>query len=96
MTLDTLLSQPLAPVRDDGFSARIVVELRRAEERRRLLLWGAAALALLPPLALALAPMTFQFVMPAMTRAASSPLFACAVGAAVLLWALRPARSRFF
>ena len=38
MSLDTLLSQPLAPVRDDGFSARIVLELRRREERRRLAL----------------------------------------------------------
>jgi len=38
MTLDTLLSQPLAPVSDDGFSARIVLQLRRAEECRRWLL----------------------------------------------------------
>jgi hypothetical protein len=94
MTLDTLLAQPLSPVRDDGFSARIVLDLRRAEERRRLLLWGAAALALLP--SLVLVPMTSQFAMQAMARAASSPVFACAAGAAVLLWALRPARSRFF
>jgi hypothetical protein len=94
MTLDTLLAQPLAPVRDDGFSARIILELRRAEERRRLLLWGAAALALLPPLALL--PLPPQFAVQAMVRAASSPVFACAAGAAVLLWALRPARTRFF
>ena len=87
MNLDDILSQPLSPVRDDGFSARMVIALHCTEERRRLALWSAAALALLP--LLALMPMTL------MARAASSPVFASAIGAVVLLWALRPARARF-
>jgi len=93
MTLDDILSQPLAPVCDDGFSARMILTLHRAEERRRLILWSAAALALLP--LLALLPMTLgEFAVAQMARAASSPVFASAAGAAVLLWALRPARTR--
>lgn len=93
MTLDNLLSQPLPPVRDDGFSARMVLELRRREERRRLWLWGAVSLALLP--LLALVPMTATIAMAQMARAASSPVFASAIGIAVLLWACRPAPARF-
>lgn len=96
MSLDTLLNQPLVPVRDDGFSARIVLELRRRDERRRLLLWGAATLALLPVLlALPLVPagMDAANVLAGLAR---TPLFASAAGAGVLLWALRPARTRFF
>ena len=58
-----------------------------------LILWSAAALALLP--LLALLPMTLgEFAVAQMARAASSPVFASAAGAAVLLWALRPARTR--
>jgi len=96
MTLDTLLAQPLSPVRDDGFSARIVLELRRAEERRRLLLWGAAALALLPlALVLPLAPAGMD-VAKTLAQLALSPAPAYTAGALVLLWALRPARNRFF
>jgi len=94
--IDTLLSQPLAPVPDAGFSVQILLRLRRAEERRCLLLWGAAALALLPVmLALPLVPagMDAANVLAQMAR---TPLFASAAGAAVLLWALKPACSRFF
>jgi hypothetical protein len=94
MSLDTLLSQPLAPVRDDGFSARIVLELRRREEWRRLLLWGATVMALLP-LALVL-PLAPTDLAKALMPLALSPAIAYAAGAAVLLWALRPARTSFF
>lgn len=96
MSLDTLLSQPLAPARDDGFSARIVLELRRREERRRLLLWGAAVAALLPlALVLPLAPAGMDAAK-MLEQLALSPAIAYAAGAAILLWALRPARTRFF
>ena len=94
MNLDDLLSQPLAPVRDDGFSARTILALARAHERQRLLLWGAAALALLPVLALLPLAAT-SYAMTAIMQAASSPVFASMAGALVLLWALRPARARF-
>jgi hypothetical protein len=90
MNLDTLLEQPLAPVRDDGFSVSVLLRLRRAEEKRRLLLWGAEALALLPLLwGLTLIPLDAGLVA-AMARAAASPLLSYGAGALVLLWALRP------
>ena len=38
MTLDELLSQPLAPVADNGFSAKIVARIRRQEQRQLVLL----------------------------------------------------------
>lgn len=93
MTLDEALNQPLAPLRDDGFSARIVLELRRREERRLMALWAAVALALLP--LLAFLPVTTALAMTMLAQVASSHIFASAAGAAVLLWALRPARARF-
>jgi hypothetical protein len=94
MTLDDLLRQPLAPVRDDGFSARTLLALARADERRRLMLWGAGVSALLP--LLAFVPATTELALARITPAASSPVFAGIAGAAVLLSALRPAPiSRF-
>ncbi len=98
MNLDNLLSQPLSPVCDDGFSARIVLELRRREERRRWLLWGAVAAGLLPlaaALPMALLPLDYNAAAQAIARAVSSPILASAAGALVLAWALRPMRTRF-
>jgi len=95
MTLDTLLQQPLAPVRDDGFSVRVILAMRRAEERRRLLLWGAAALALLPPLAfLPLAPGA-EIMATRLAAIVRLPLFGYGCGALVLFWAMRPRRLGF-
>jgi len=61
MNIDALLSQPLAPVADNGFSARVIARVRR-QELRRAVLWGLAvtvfavlACALLPVPALAMA-----------------------------------------
>jgi len=51
MNIDDLLNQPLAPVRDDGFSVRVVRRLRASEQRMRLILWGLLAAAFLPVLA---------------------------------------------
>jgi hypothetical protein len=95
MNLDTLLEQPLAPVRDEGFSVSVLLRLSRAEEKRRLLLWGAAALALLPLLwGLTLVPLDARLTT-GMARAAASPLLSYAAGALVLLWAMRPRPYRF-
>jgi len=94
MTLDDALRQPLAAVRDDGFSAAIILKLAHAEERRRLALWGAVFAGLLPLGAL-LAPAT-EALLPQLARAASSPVFMGVAGAAVLLWALRPASAPRF
>lgn len=94
MTLDDILSQPLPALRDDGFSAQVLLKLRRADDRRRLLAWAAAMLALLP-LVLALAPTT-AFLMNQVAPLISSRLFAYAAGVAVLAWTLRPEQSRFF
>lgn len=88
MSLDEALSEPLAPVRDDGFSVGVLLAARHAEERRRLLLWGAVFLALLP-LLLLLAPLA-QSAVVLMARISATPLFAYAAGALMLFWASRP------
>lgn len=93
MNLDEALSQPLAPVHDDGFSARVILAQRRAEEKRRLLLWGAGALSLLPPLwGLSLLPGANPVGL--LAAMAASPVYASAAGALVLLWALLPRAAR--
>ncbi len=45
MTIDELLAQPLAPVADNGFSAKVMARLRRREQRQLVLLTAVAALA---------------------------------------------------
>jgi len=37
MTIDNLLSQPLAPVADNGFSAKVMMQIQHEEQRRLLL-----------------------------------------------------------
>jgi hypothetical protein len=43
MSIDELLSQPLAPVADNGFSAKVVTRIRR-QEQRQLLSMGLVAI----------------------------------------------------
>lgn len=45
--LDTLLSQPLAPVADNGFSARLVTRIERSERRHDVVVLAVAVLAAL-------------------------------------------------
>ena len=51
MSIDDLLNQPLAPVRDDGFSVHIVRRLRAGEQRMCWIMWSLLAVGFLPVLA---------------------------------------------
>jgi hypothetical protein len=70
MSIDDLLNQPLAPVRDDGFAVSIVRRLRAGEQRMRLVMWGLLAAGFLPVLAVLpfldfgiyVPPQTLQFL----------------------------------
>lgn len=90
MNLDDLLRQPLADVRDDGFSARITLAAAQKRERNSLLLWIAAAAALLPPLLLLPLAQAGEAMAATLNASAASPFFALTTGSLVLLWALRP------
>jgi hypothetical protein len=52
MSVDDLLNQPLAHVRDDGFAVGIVRRLYETERRMRFILWGMLAVGFLPVLAI--------------------------------------------
>ncbi|MDR3528273.1 MAG: hypothetical protein P4L57_13440 [Rhizomicrobium sp.] len=43
MNIDDLLSEPLAPVADNGFSAQVMTQIRRQEQRQLILLGITAA-----------------------------------------------------
>jgi len=50
MNLDQHLSQPLAPVRDDGFSILLVRRVRAGERRMKAVIWSLLALGFAPVL----------------------------------------------
>ena len=95
MTLDELLTQPLAPVADNGFSARVVARVK-AEERRHaaIIMVAAAAAAVLACLLLPLRAITGDVAV-ALLQLGSSPMVALAGALLVLtflidrLWADR-------
>ena len=90
MNLDDLLRQPLAGVRDDGFSARVMLAAAHRRERGNLLLWIAAVAALLPPLFLLPLAQVGETMAASVNATVTSPIFALTVGGAILLWALQP------
>ena len=90
MNLDDLLRQPLADVRDDGFSARVTLAAVQKRERNSLLLWIAIATALLPPLFLLPLAQAGETLAATLNAGAASPFFALTIGGLVLLWALQP------
>ena len=99
MNLDDLLNTPLAAVRDDGFSARIVLQVERTRQRQLTLLWCMVAAALLPVLGLMLwlLPLEqFGSVLPgSLNLAMTSPFFAPVAASLVLLWAWQTRVLRF-
>lgn len=50
MNLDQQLRQPLAPIRDDGFSVLLVRRLRTGELRMSMVMWSLLALGFAPVL----------------------------------------------
>jgi hypothetical protein len=85
--LDALLSQPLAPVADNGFSARVMGHVRR-HEQRRIALWCLFVTAM-AVLACALVPMnTLAAAMNQIVLTlGTSVQVGLAVVAALLTWA---------
>ena len=95
MTLDELLTQPLAPVADNGFSARVIARVK-SEERRRaaVVIFAAAAAAVLACLLVPLHEITGDFAAE-LIQLGTSPMVALAAALLVLtflvdrLWADR-------
>ena len=95
MNLDDLLNTPLAHVRDDGFSARVLLRLDRTRQRQMTLLWSMIAAAILPVLwFLPLEPV--MALLPAgMDKAFASPFLPPVAGVLVLFWAWQTRVLRF-
>jgi len=90
MTLDELLSQPLARVRDDGFSARVALAALRRRQRRQTLLLCAGLAALLPPLAMLPLAESGDVLAASLAGAPLQPYLSLLAAGLILLWALRP------
>lgn len=87
MNLDNLLNAPLAPVRDDGFSARIVLQLERTRQRQLTLLWCMIAAAILPVLWFLPLEQITALLPGGLKMAFASPLLPPVAGTLVLAWA---------
>jgi hypothetical protein len=95
MNLDDLLNAPLASVRDDGFSARILLRLEQTRQRQMTLLWSMIAAAVLPLLwFLPLADLG-AYLPRGMAIADASSIFAYGAGTLVLAWAWHARVLRF-
>ena len=99
MNLDHLLNAPLAPVRDDGFSGRVLLRLERTRQRQVTLLWCMIAAAILPVLLavtwfLPLGQFT-PLVSGGLDTALASPFLPPVAGMLVLAWAWQTRVLRF-
>ena len=95
MSLDDLLNAPLPAIRDDGFSARILLKLERTRQKQLTLLWSMVAAAILPVLWF-LPLEQLRTLLPYELQAAfASPFLALAAGMLVLLWAWQARVLRF-
>jgi hypothetical protein len=95
MNLDELLMQPLAPVADNGFSARVITRVKAAERRHAaVVMLAAAALATVACLLVPLHDVTGDFAA-AIIQIGTSPMVGLAAALLVLtfmidrLWADR-------
>jgi hypothetical protein len=97
MSIDDLLNQPLAPLRDDGFAVGVVRRLIAADRRMRITMWSLLAVGTLPVLIVLPFVDVGADVGGALAAqaagAASSPAISYIAGALVLLWVWKP---RFF
>jgi hypothetical protein len=95
MSLDDLLNAPLPVIRDDGFSARILLRLERTRQRQMTLLWCIVAAAILPVL-WSLPLEQLGVLLPGgVKQAMASPLFAPVAASLVLFWAWQARVLRF-
>ncbi len=99
MNLDDLLDAPLAPIRDEGFSARVLLRLERTRQRQMTLLWCMIAAAILPALFAVFwfLPLEhFAALLPGgLDRAFGSPFLPPVAGMLVLAWAWQTRVLRF-
>jgi hypothetical protein len=95
MSLDDLLNTPLPTLRDDGFSARIVLSLERRRQRHMTLLWCIIAAAILPVLWFLPLEQLGAQLSGSLNLAMTSPLFAPVAASLVLLWAWQTRVLRF-
>ena len=95
MSLDDLLNAPLPAVRDDGFSARVVLKLERTRQRQLTLLWSMVAAAILPLLWFLPLEQWGALLSPQARMAFASPWLAPAAGMLVLFWAWQTRVLRF-
>ena len=89
MNLDQHLSQPLAPVRDDGFSILLVRRVRAGERRMKAVIWSLLALGFAPVLLALQLVDTGIRLPPDMAQWLNSQL-AYPLGMLVLLWVWKP------
>jgi len=93
MSIDDLLNQPLAPVRDDGFATQVVHRLSASQQRMRFIMWGLLAAGFLPVLAI-LSFVDTGIHLPAGTMQFLNSQLSYPLGALVLLWVWKPRFSR--
>lgn len=94
MKLEDLLSRPLEPVRDEGFSARLALALLRRRQRRQTLFLVAATIVSVPLLGfLPLAEASYFLV--GVTEAATLTPHFILLGGLIAAWGLWPRPYRF-
>jgi hypothetical protein len=96
MDIDQFLSQPPAPVRDDGFSQRVLLTLyQKRLQHRNVALAAGAGLVLLALIILPIATLVPALTLQFMTLIASPFTPWLGAVAAILLLAFRPGLLRF-
>jgi hypothetical protein len=89
MNLDQQLSQPLAPIRDDGFSVLLVRRLRAGERRMKIVMWSLLALGFAPVL-LALQLVDTGIRLPSDMAQWLNSQLAYPLGVLLLFWVWKP------
>ena len=95
MSLDDLLDAPLPALRDDGFSARVLLRLERTRQRQMTLLWCMIAAALLPLFWFLPLEQFGRLLAGSQAVATASPYFAPLSAGLALLWAWQARVLRF-
>ena len=93
MSIDDLLNQPLAPIRDDGFAVGVVRRLYTGQQRMRFIMWGLLAAGFLPVLAI-LSFVDTGIRLPAGSMQFLNSQLSYPLGVLVLLWVWKPRFSR--
>ena len=95
MNLDDLLNAPLPAVRDDGFSARVLLRLEQKRQWQMTLLWCMVFAAVLPVLWFLPMEPVIAMLPDDLDRAFASPFLPPLAGMLVLFWAWQMRVLRF-